>query len=570
MKKNKSQIFKRLFDFYKGYKKYFIVLMLLLFIGFFFAIGGPIILTKVIAQITNAEYNSALIFSVFYLASRIGIDIFHGSYELINRRLGKKFELEMRDELVKSINNCTTAQLDETDSGALLSRINTDSSNLYSSIIESTSSIACIVSALGYLIYMAFINWIFFIFYVVMAIIVIILDFTRIKYQYNKQKKIQADYDKSSSLYNEIVRGYRDIKCLNIKDDIQKLSHDKMERTLEMQTKMKVKIVWMERGKNVLTRFAFFLVFLMGIFFLQNNTIDLATFVIVYTYFDRIQVLSNYIQNLKQGLTNTKFHAERLFDVIDNYPKETFGTQIINESKGKIEVKNLTFGYTQKQLLNNVNVTFEPNKMTAIVGKSGCGKTTILNLLNYLYTDYTGEILIDGQNIRTLSENTIRNTIGIVNQSPYLYNLTIRENLLLVKSNATDAEIWSVLERVSLKEYILSLDQQLDSIIGENGVTLSGGQRQRLAIARTLLKNTKIIVFDEATSALDNTTQQSIVNDIAFLKEQHTIIVIAHRLSTIKTADKIYVLEKGRVVGEGSHTQLIETNKIYKSLYNEE
>ena len=570
MRKNKSQIFKRLFDFYKGYKKYFIVLMLLLFIGFFFAIGGPIILTKVIAQITNAEYNSALIFSVFYLASRIGIDIFHGSYELINRRLGKKFELEMRDELVKSINNCTTAQLDETDSGALLSRINTDSSNLYSSIIESTSSIACIVSALGYLIYMAFINWIFFIFYVVMAIIVIILDFTRIKYQYNKQKKIQADYDKSSSLYNEIVRGYRDIKCLNIKDDIQKLSHDKMERTLEMQTKMKVKIVWMERGKNVLTRFAFFLVFLMGIFFLQNNTIDLATFVIVYTYFDRIQVLSNYIQNLKQGLTNTKFHAERLFDVIDNYPKETFGTQIINESKGKIEVKNLTFGYTQKQLLNNVNVTFEPNKMTAIVGKSGCGKTTILNLLNYLYTDYTGEILIDGQNIRTLSENTIRNTIGIVNQSPYLYNLTIRENLLLVKSNATDAEIWSVLERVSLKEYILSLDQQLDSIIGENGVTLSGGQRQRLAIARTLLKNTKIIVFDEATSALDNTTQQSIVNDIAFLKEQHTIIVIAHRLSTIKTADKIYVLEKGRVVGEGSHTQLIETNKIYKSLYNEE
>lgn len=159
MRKDRRQIFKRLFDFYKGYKKYFIVLMLLLFIGFFFAIGGPIILTKVIAQITNANYNSALIFSVFYLASRIGIDIFHGSYELINRRLGKKFELEMRDELVKSINNCTTAQLDETDSGALLSRINTDSSNLYSSIIESTSSIACIVSALGYLIYMAFINW---------------------------------------------------------------------------------------------------------------------------------------------------------------------------------------------------------------------------------------------------------------------------------------------------------------------------------------------------------------------------------------------------------------------------
>lgn len=403
-----------------------------------------------------------------------------------------------------------------------------------------------------------------------MAIIIIILDFTRIKYQYNKQKKIQADYDKSSSLYNEIVRGYRDIKCLNIKDDIQKLSHDKMERTLEMQTKMKVKIVWMERSKNVLTRFAFFLIFLMGIFFLQNNIIDLATFVIVYTYFDRIQVLSNYIQNLKQGLTNTKFHAERLFDVIDNYPKETFGTQIINESKGKIEVKDLTFGYTQKQLLNNVNVTFEPNKMTAIVGKSGCGKTTILNLLNYLYTDYNGEILIDGQNIRTLSENTIRNTIGIVNQSPYLYNLTIRENMLLVKNNATDAEIWSVLERVSLKEYILSLDQQLDSTIGENGVTLSGGQRQRLAIARTLLKNTKVIVFDEATSALDNTTQQSIVNDISFLKEQHTIIVIAHRLSTIKNADKIYVLEKGRVVGEGSHTQLIKINKIYKSLYNEE
>ncbi|MEE3343714.1 MAG: ATP-binding cassette domain-containing protein [Bacilli bacterium] len=189
-----------------------------------------------------------------------------------------------------------------------------------------------------------------------------------------------------------------------------------------------------------------------------------------------------------------------------------------------------------------------------------------INLLNKLYNINSGTILIDGKDINNLDERSIRGNITIISQSPYIFNMSIRDNLRLVKNDVTDEEIINACKLACLDDYIETLPDKYDTVVGEGGVNLSGGQRQRLAIARALIQKTKIILFDEATSALDNETQSKIQKAIDNLKGEYTVIIIAHRLSTIVNCDKIFILEKGKITDSGSHDKLYNSNKYYKQL----
>lgn len=205
--------------------------------------------------------------------------------------------------------------------------------------------------------------------------------------------------------------------------------------------------------------------------------------------------------------------------------------------------------------------------MVAIVGKSGEGKSTILKLINKSYSTNDGEILIDNYNINTLSEETIKNNISIVSQSPYIFNLSIKENIKLANPQATDKEIEEVCKEAQLHDVIIEMQDGYDTIVGENGVILSGGQKQRLAIARALIKKSKIILFDEATSSLDNNNQEKIKNIIKSLSKDHTVIIVAHRLSTIIDSDCIFVLDNHGIIDSGTHNELIKKCLEYKNLY---
>ena len=191
-------------------------------------------------------------------------------------------------------------------------------------------------------------------------------------------------------------------------------------------------------------------------------------------------------------------------------------------------------------------------------------------MLDKLYTVDQGEILIDGININKLDKSSIRDNISIINQSPYIFNFSIKENLSLVKKDATMEEIIEVCKIAKLHDYIMTLSNGYDTLVGESGVMLSGGQKQRLAIARALLKKTEIILFDEATSALDNETQKEIQEAINSMKGEYTILIIAHRLSTVIGSDRIFVIDDGEKVAEGSHKELMATNELYKKLYKTE
>ena len=217
-----------------------------------------------------------------------------------------------------------------------------------------------------------------------------------------------------------------------------------------------------------------------------------------------------------------------------------------------------------------MNLKIDSNKKIAIVGKSGNGKSTIFNLLLRYFDSSIGSILIDGINIKDLTEESLRKNISIIRQVPFLFNESILDNFRYVKKNATLKEIREVCKRAYIDDYIMSLPKKYNTVIGEGGVNLSGGQKQRIAIARTLLLNTKIILFDEATSALDNESQEYIKRTIDSLVTNHTVIIVAHRLSTIIDADVINVIDKGKLVASGTHNHLINNSLIYKNLYNSE
>ena len=201
------------------------------------------------------------------------------------------------------------------------------------------------------------------------------------------------------------------------------------------------------------------------------------------------------------------------------------------------------------------------------VGKSGEGKSTILKLINKSYSASDGEILIDNYNINTLSETTIRNNISVVSQSPYIFNLSIKENIRLANPKASDKEIEDVCRKAQLHDAIMEMQDGYETIVGENGVILSGGQKQRLAIARVLIKKSKIVLFDEATSSLDNNNQEKIKNIIKNLSKDHTVIIVAHRLSTIIDSDCIFVLNNHEIIDSGTHNELIKKCPEYKNLY---
>lgn len=221
----------------------------------------------------------------------------------------------------------------------------------------------------------------------------------------------------------------------------------------------------------------------------------------------------------------------------------------------------------KKMVINNMSFTIPANKTVAFVGRSGSGKSTILSLIPKLYECDKGQVMIDGVDVKELSKESLRKNISLVNQFPYIFNASIKENLLMANPTATDEMLKDALQKASLLDFVNELPKGVETVVGENGIKLSGGQKQRLAIARALLKESKIIIFDESTSSLDNFAQEDVRRSIESLQGGKTIVIVAHRLSTIRNADVIFFLDKGKIVAKGTFQQLYETNELFKNMF---
>ncbi len=311
-------------------------------------------------------------------------------------------------------------------------------------------------------------------------------------------------------------------------------------------------------------------ILIAGGLFLYNGHIefgDYSAFIVsVNLFISPVMTLISFTEQYQDGVTG----FERFLEIMDAPAEEDpEGAVDVGTLEGHIEFKNVTYGYEEgSEVLHGVSLDIEKGKKFALVGPSGGGKTTICHLIPNFYKIEEGEILVDGIPLSRMTRASLRRNIGVVQQDIYLFNASLRDNILYGRLDATEEEVIEAAKRANIHDYIMSLDEGYDTVIGERGVRLSGGQKQRLCIARVFLKNPAILILDEATSALDNTTEILIQSALDELCVGRTTLVVAHRLSTIKNADEIAVIARGEIVEQGTHDELIENEDgIYATLY---
>lgn len=388
------------------------------------------------------------------------------------------------------------------------------------------------------------------------------------------QKSIKEESDKYVKYATENITGIREIKSLGIKSIVEKKLFNNID-TLYVHNRESLRNEVNYYCMNNLLYFILqFIILLSCGYLFINGKIAYSLFIMMEMYLWRIDYVVESISDFGVDLNKVAVSIGRINDILENrlYQDDKYGSIKLDKITGDIKFDNVKFKYRNEEefTLKGLDMEIVPNKKIAIVGRSGNGKSTIFNLLLRYFDATLGNILIDGVNIKDLSEETLRGNISIIRQAPFLFNLSIMDNFKLVKDSVSLEEVKEVCKRAYIDEYIESLPNGYDTIIGEGGINLSGGQKQRIAIARTLLLNTKIILFDEATSALDNESQEYIKKTIDDLVVDHTVVIVAHRLSTIIDADIINVIENGKLVSSGTHDKLLKSSEVYQKLYKTE
>lgn len=532
----------------------------------------PLLSAKVILNITNGVINQLVISALVVFFIEIILYVMYYFKSFFYRRIYQKTLINIQKSLAKEILNLEIAEIDKNSSGLFIDRLNKDTQDIAGLFMEYTYWISYIITNVGVLFTVFVLNKYLFVYALISSIIVFIINRKRIAKQYEVQKELKVLQESKTGLTSELVRGIRDIKVLNANNTILKQINEKIEET----TKKEVKIInirnfynYIENNTRAISDLGFIII---GCFLYNKTLLTIPTFVIIYNYQSKIKNLLTGMVQLSEYNKKFSVSANRVFEVIDNvkFKKEKFGNVEIKKLDGNIIFENVSFGYDKTKIINDMSFEIKPNERIAFVGKSGAGKTTIFSLITRLYKSNKGKILLDGNNINDLTCSTIRDNMSIITQNPYIFNFSIKENLLMAKENATMKEIREACKMACIDDYIMSLPDKYNTMVGENGVILSGGQKQRIAIARALLMKTEIILFDEATSALDNETQSKIQEAINNLRGEYTILIVAHRLSTIIDSDRIFVVEDGKIVDSGSHRELLKKSEIYKSLYNKD
>ncbi len=527
-----------------------------------------------VEAVTSGNVRNAVIYLILYFIIGVLIGTFlAGIANSILLKIESKLTRVIGFNTYKKALNLPAVAFEEMSSGEIINRITSDADSLSFTFGKMINMISSIVTALVILVYVFFNSWIVGL---ILISFLVVLYFIIKKYNpllKDAHKERKASQDVFTSLANESIRGIREIKTLGIKDhlitsakknvdDIFKIS----KKEINLETRFDIIVSFLKTTLEVGT-------FIVCIILLYYKQITLTFFIAMTYYIYRYMWFIECLNDFTQTYQKISVSLDRVNEILENkkYNDVVFGKTNIEKVKGEIEFKNVTFAYpNEDSVLKNFNLVIEPNKKIAIVGASGQGKSTLFNLITRLFDASKGEITIDGVNILDISEECLRKNISIIRQDPFIFNRTIMENFKIVDEDIKLKEVKACIKEAYLDEYIESLPKKYDTVLGEGGVNLSGGQKQRLAIARTLAKKSKIILFDEATSALDNNSQEFIKKSIDNLVKDHTVVIVAHRLSTIIDADIIYVIDDGKVIASGTHKTLLKSCDYYKNLYKTE
>ena len=537
-----------------------------------FSILIPMIDAKIIIELTANHFERLILMAICltvneglydlfnFLSRRLSVVVYHHTLEILGMELGKN--------ILKLENN----SLDEHGSGVFIQRMTGDTDKLADVFNNLVSMFTSLVKYVGILIAIFIVNKIVFLFTFIILIIRYLIERARTNRRKKDDKLSRKAKDSVSSFVGELVRGARDIKMLNSETDFMKEMNYRIKDFNEKRIKMQ-NVSWNYRVFSYwVTDLSYLLLITLLAFLIKDKVISTSIAMVLYNYVGNVGGSTYLLGDLLEYIKDFNLSCERVREVIDGdkFKKEQFGEKHLDKVEGHFTFEHVFFKYKEKEVLKDLTFGVKPNETVAFVGKSGAGKTTIFNLLCKMYDVNQGKITIDGITINELDKDSIRGNITIISQNPYIFNMSIRDNLKLVKNNLSDEEMYDACKIACLDDFIQELPDGYDTIIGEGGVNLSGGQKQRLAIARALVQKTEIILFDEATSALDNETQEKIQHAIENMKNEYTILIIAHRLSTIIHADRILYLEDGKIIAQGTHHELLKNCPSYQRLYESE
>lgn len=563
---------KRFISYYKPHKALFTLDMLAALLGSIIGVGYPIITRKMLNDfIPNKEYRLIIIFGIALLLLYV-IRMFLGYFvQYYGHMMGVKMQAQMRRDLFRHLERLPFKYFDDNETGKIMSRMTTDLQDVSELAHHGPENI--IISTITIVIsfaYLASIN--IFLTLIIFACVPLLLVVTFVM-----RRKMRSAFLASRKSIAQInaslegsISGVRVTKAFtNSEKELEKFEVGNGEFVAARKDAYNAMGKFSSSTKFITDVFNV-VVLIAGGIFLYNGKIkfgDYSAFIVsVNLFISPVMTLINFMEQFQDGATG----FERFVEILDTpVEKDAPGAKELKNAEGHIELKNVCSSYDgERSILQGVSLDIKKGQTFALVGPSGGGKTTICHLIPHFYEISSGEILIDGREIHSITMDSLRKNIGIVQQDVYLFNATVKENILYGKLDATDEEVIEAAKRANIHEYIMSLPSGYDTEIGERGVRLSGGQKQRLSIARVFLKDPAILILDEATSALDNTTEILIQQSLDELCRGRTTLVVAHRLSTIKNADMIAVIDGGKVIEEGTHEELIEKDGEYAKLYS--
>ncbi len=543
---NKSKnIIKNYYNLIESDKDKLIPYYFIYFINIIIELTIPTYVAKITESLTNSLIIVAIASIINYSILKILNNLLGYADKYIYQRFFRDNYITIYQKIVKKIYNFDEEYKKKISTGKIINSLTSDIINTGEMADNILKVILNILKSIVVIFYFFRIN----IFFALIIIGVDLIYIIRSNYLNNKSikysKEQRKENDKLIGLVNQTLLGLKDIQTLNITntmDDKYNYIYKDWKNAYDNRKKYE------RYRQNILKCFLIIIksiVYFTCVYFMINNKITIGIMLIIISYFDSLFSASENIMDASQSIKDQNISVNRIKEILEYNTIKEKNLKEIKNVKGMIEFKNVDFSYSNEKLLENLNFAIRPNRITAITGTNGTGKTTIVDLILRLHSPTKGEILLDNINVKEIDKNSYLKEISVLNQESYLFNLSIRENFNLVENDIKKQE--EMCKLTGIDKFIKTLPKGYDTIIDENSHNISGGQKRLLSLTRTLLKDAKILIFDEATSSLDTDKIQNVINVLNELKKNHTVIVITHKEEIENIADEVITINDGKV-----------------------
>ena len=566
----------RIFSYLKPYWKQFLLVLVCIFVSSVFSLYPSILTGRIIDEgLIGRDLNKLIMLIGLSLAVTLGANLIGVLESYLNTWIAQHIIYDMRNAMYLHLQKMSQSFFTSNNQGDIITRMTSDIDGVRSIIANTlTSILSNSVTLIVAMVAMFQKNWILALLGIVIVPLFTMPTRNAGKTRWSLTREAQECSDEINGILNETlsVSGQLLVKLFGREDAEYERYETVNRKMIGLNIRESMAGRWFRVVISTVSNIGPMLLYLVGGILMMKYDSDLTVgdITVLVALLGRMYMPVNQLLNIQVDWIRSMANFTRIFEYYD-MPVEISDREnalVPVRADGDIEFKHVDFWYEEgKQILKNINFRLESGHSIAIVGPSGSGKSTIVNLIPRLYDVREGSVTFDGNDVRDLKLSFLRSHVGVVSQETYLFNGTIRDNLLYAKPDATEAELLSACARANILEFIEKQEKGLDTLVGNRGLKLSGGEKQRISIARVLLKDPTVLIFDEATSALDSISEKKIQEAIDPLVEERTSILIAHRLSTILAADEILVVKDGEIVERGTHEELVGAGGVYTELY---